>query len=181
MTLCNALAATGIVVPCDSLIFLAILAVHIPFGMACVIAGLVAMLSKKQPVRHPNFGTIYYWSLSIVFVSASLMAAIWWAEDYHLFILGALSFASASFGRMARRHRWQGWVRLHISGMGLSYILLLTAFYVDNGKSLPLWKEMPTIAYWILPSAVGLPIIVNALLHHPLVIQVRKGSAPDDL
>ena len=26
--------------------------------------------------------------------------------------------------------------------MGLSYILLLTAFYVDNGKSLPLWKDL---------------------------------------
>ena len=27
--------------------------------------------------------------------------------------------------------------------MGASYILLLTAFYVDNGKNLPLWRELP--------------------------------------
>ena len=179
MTLCNALAAAGIVVPCDSSIFLAMLAVHIPFGIACVIAGLVAMLSEKQPGRHPKFGTIYYWSLSVVFVSASVMASLRWAEFYHLFILGALSFASATFGSMARRRRWQVWVRLHISGMSLSYILMLTAFYVDNGKNLPLWKELPSIAYWILPSAVGLPLIVYALLRHPLV--TRKRSAPDDL
>ena len=58
---------------------------------------------------------------------------------------------------------------MHISAMGASYILLLTAFYVDNGKSLPLWKELPTIIYWLLPSAIGIPIIVNALLRHPLV------------
>jgi hypothetical protein len=27
--------------------------------------------------------------------------------------------------------------------MGLSYILMLIAFYVDNGKQLPLWKDQP--------------------------------------
>src|SRR5258706_4467550 len=165
MILCSALAAAGIVVPCNSAIFLAVLAIHIPFGITCVIAGIVAMLSRKEHGRHPTFGTIYYWSLSVVFVSATIMAIIRWAEDYHLFILGTLSFAAASFGRMARRRRWPGWARLHISGMGLSYILLLTAFYVDNGKFLPLWKELPTIAYWILPSAVGLPLIAHALSH----------------
>jgi hypothetical protein len=177
--LCKALALIGIIVPCDSIIFLAVLAIHIPSGIVCVLAGLVALLSKKLPGRHPKFGTIYYWSLSVVFVSASVLAALRWAEDYHLFILGTLSFAAASFGRMAHRQRWYGWVRLHIIGMGLSYILMLTAFYVDNGKSLPLWKELPAIAYWILPSALGLPLIVNALLHHPLVVQAQNRSDSD--
>ena len=181
MILCNILAAAGIVVPCDSATFLAVLAIHIPFGITCVIAGVVAMLSRKQHGRHPTFGTIYFWGLSVVFVTVSIMATIRWAEDYHLFILGTLSFAAASFGRMARWHRWPGWVRLHISGMGLSYILLLTAFYVDNGKSLPIWKELPSIALWILPSAVGLLLIVHALLHHPLVTRTRKETSADSL
>lgn len=87
-----------------------------------------------------------------------------WTRDYPLFILGTLSFAAALAGRIARRKRWPGWVRLHIIAMGVSYILLLTAFYVDNGKSLPLWKELPSIAYWILPGAIGGPIIGRALL-----------------
>jgi hypothetical protein len=54
------------------------------------------------------------------------------------------------------------------SGMGLSYILLLTAFYVDNGKNLPLWNKLPQIAFWGLPAAAGIPFIVRALLRHPL-------------
>lgn len=37
--------------------------------------------------------------------------------------------------------------RVQITGMGLFYILLLTAFYVDNGKSQPLWRDFPSIAY----------------------------------
>lgn len=177
--ICNALASAGIVVSCDSSIFLAVLAIHIPAGMICVLAGLAALLSKKQPGRHPKFGTIYYWSLSVIFASASIMARLRWAEDYHLFILGTLSFAAATFGRMAHRRCWHDWVRWHITGMGLSYILMLTAFYVDNGKNLPLWKELPVIAYWILPSIVGLPLIANALLHHPLVRQTETDSPSD--
>ena len=78
----------------------------------------------------------------------------------------AVAFAVGYLGRRARRHRWRNWVRLHITGMGTSYILLLTAFYVDNGKSLPLWKELPPIAFWLLPAAVGIPLIVRALLWH---------------
>ena len=53
-------------------------------------------------------------------------------------------------------------------GMGLSYILLVTAFYVDNGKNLPLWRDLPTIAYWLVPVAAGVPLLLHALLRHPL-------------
>src|SRR5260221_13978312 len=75
------------------------------------------MLSHKRPGRHPQYGTIYFWCLTGVFVTASSLAAVRWAQDYHLFILGALSFAAAYLGREARRRRWRHWVRLHISGM----------------------------------------------------------------
>ena len=43
--------------------------------------------------------------------------------------------------------------------MGASYILTLTAFYVDNGKNLPLSRELPQIAFWLLPGAIGAPLI----------------------
>jgi hypothetical protein len=53
--------------------------------------------------------------------------------------------------------------------MGLSYILMLTAFYVDNGKNLPLWRELPQWAFWVLPTLFGVPIVIHAILRHPLV------------
>lgn len=62
-----------------------------------------------------------------------------------------------------------GQVRVHLTGMGISYILMLTAFYVDNGKNLPLWRELPQWAFWVLPAAVGVPIIVYVMLRHPLM------------
>jgi len=137
-------------------------------GLACVVAGAVAMLSPKRQGRHPTFGAIYFWCLFVVFTSATGLSVVRWAQDYPLFILGAFSFAVAWVGRTFRRRRWFGWVRVHITGMGVSYVLLLTAFYVDNGKSLPLWKELPPIAFWLIPAAIGIPFIARALLRHPL-------------
>jgi hypothetical protein len=165
----------GIAIPATDPVFLAVIGIHILLGLACTVTGVVAMLSEKREGRHPRYGRIYYWCLTGVFLTATGLAAVRWAEDYHLFILGALSFAAAYLGRRARRQRWRNWVRLHITGMGASYVLLLTAFYVDNGKSLPLWRELPPIAYWLLPAGVGLPLITHALLWHPLA---RRPSPP---
>lgn len=158
----------GIQIPSSNPAFLAIVAMHVLLGLACTVTGIIAMLSVKGRGRHPLFGSIYFWCLGGVFVTASALAAVRWAEDYPLFVLGALAFGAAYFGRRARRKLLNNWAALHITGMGSSYILLMTAFYVDNGKSLPLWKDLPPIAYWIMPAAIGIPLTVRALLWHPL-------------
>ncbi len=107
------------------------------------------------------------------------LSVVRWGEDYHLAILGTLSFAAAYFGRNALRHRWRNWPSLHLSAMGASYILLLTAFYVDNGKNLPLWRQLPQIAFWVLPTIIGAPIILYTLRTHPSVraYRIQKGPA----
>ena len=174
---CSPINVAGIEIPSDSPVFLAALGVHVLFGLSCVVAGVVAMLSRKRPGRHPRFGAIYYYCLSAVFASATVLSAMRWAEDYHLFILGTLSFATASLGRMALRRHWRNQIRLHISCMGISYILLLTAFYVDNGRNLPLWNKLPQLAFWVLPTAAGIPFIVRALLRHPLVRSFSTANA----
>jgi hypothetical protein len=159
----------GIQIPSTHPAFLAVVGVHILLGLACVVAGIVAMLSEKRSGNHPRFGTIYFWCLAGVFLTATGLATVRWAEDAHLFLLGALSFTSAYVGRRARRHRWRNWPRLHVIGMGTSYIFLVTAFYVDNGKNLPFWKELPPITFWLLPAAIGIPLIGRALIWHPLM------------
>ena len=54
----------------------------------------------------------------------------------------------------------------------MSYILMLVASYVDNGKQLPLWKDLPHFTYWLIPIAVGVPLIFRSLLW-PLLAQAR--------
>jgi hypothetical protein len=170
------ISVAGLPLPSSSPVFLALVGVHVLFALVCVVTGIGAMLSTKQHGRHPRLGTIYYWCLAVVFASATALSLLRWTEDYALFILGALAFLSATLGRAGHRRKWSNWLTVHISGMGVSYILLLTAFYVDNGKSLPVWMDLPTLAYWLLPSAVGLPLIVRALTRHPLMQQLRRSK-----
>jgi hypothetical protein len=158
----------GIPLPSDAPPFLTLVALHVAAGLTCVIAGVVAMVSRKQRGRHHLAGTIYYWALAIVFVTMTVLSILRWVDNYHLFALGTLSFVAATIGRTARRRVWPSWVRIHMTGMGASYILLITAFYVDNGPNLPLWRELPQCAFWILPSLVGVPILLNAFLRRPL-------------
>ena len=166
----------GLPIPSDSPWFLAGVGLHVAAGLLCVVSGAVAMLSAKGRGRHSAFGSAYYWGLAVVCGTAGLLSAVRWAEDHTLFALAAAAFAAASLGRAAIRGRWTQRVRLHIAGMGTSYIVLLTAFYVDNGPNLPVWKDLPAIAYWLAPGAIGLPIMLWALLRHPLA---RRAATPE--
>jgi hypothetical protein len=158
----------GLHIPSDNPVFLTILAVHIVSAFVCLIAGIVAMFAKKQHGIHPKAGTVYYWSLLAVFITVTIIAIGRWAQDYYLFILGLISFGSAFMARLAVRNKWQKWSIIHITGMGFSYIILITSFYVDNGKFLPIWKDFSPIVYWLFPSVIGVPIIIRTLLRHPL-------------
>ena len=102
----------GIAIPSSSKVFLTIVVVHVAAGLVCVGAGATAMLSLKAPGRHPAAGTLYYWSLVVVFLSMTVLS---------------------------------------------------------NGPSLPLWRSLPALAYWLGPSIVGLPILMRALLRYPLM------------
>jgi hypothetical protein len=168
------LPATAI--PADGVIFTGALACHVAAGLACVVTGALAMTAAKRPGRHPIAGTIYFWSLAVVFASATVMALLRLSEDWHLLLIAVVAFAAGSLGYLARRRRWRGWLRLHLLGMSGSYIALLTGFYVDNGPSLPLWNRLPTIAFWTLPSLVGVPLVARAMARRHLTVFRRSAG-----
>jgi hypothetical protein len=158
----------GIEIPSDHPLFLTIIAIHVVAGLVCVIAGVFAMLSKKWRGLHTKSGNLYYWSLWVVFITACFVAFIRWKDDYHLFILGVISFGSAFIARKAVKNRWQKWSLVHVIGMAFSYIFLLIAFYVDNGKFLPIWKDFHPVIYWLLPPLIGIPLLMVTLIRNPL-------------
>jgi len=132
------------------------------------------MFSKKRRGGHSRWGTRYFWAISAVFASATLLTALRGLEDLKIWLLGAGAIACAWIGRSARRGRWGNSLRVHLTAMGLSCILMLTAFYVETGDQLPIWKDLPPILYWTLPAAIGLPLIVFTLLRHPLLRDATK-------
>ena len=144
-------------------VFLAFLAVHVLAGLTAVATGAVAALARKGSRRHVRAGRWYYRAITVVFATATVLAAMRWRQDYYLFIIGAVAFTAATIGYQHRRRHRPGDTG-HIAGMGIAYVAMLTAFYVDNGPHLPLWDRLPTLAFWLLPSAIGAPVIVRAVL-----------------
>ena len=159
----------GIPLPSAAPIFLLVVAIHVVAGLAAVITGAVAMFSAKGPGRHPSFGSWYYRSVVLTSLTMGVLSAMRWTHDYHLFILGAFALTAVVTGKYTAPSRIEGQARMHITAMGLSYVFLLTAFYVDNGPNLPVWRSLPHLTYWVLPILVGAPLIVRALLTHPVV------------
>src|SRR5271166_1055906 len=143
--------------------FLAILAIHVLAGLTAVITGAAAALARKGSRRHIRAGRWYYRAITTVFATAAGLAAMRWAQDYYLFILGAVAFTAATIGYLHRRRHRPGDTG-HIAGMGIAYTAMLTAFYVDNGPHLPLWDRLPTLAFWLLPSVIAAPIIRRAVI-----------------
>jgi hypothetical protein len=145
-------------------VFLAFLAAHVLAGLTAVATGAGAALVRKGTSRHIHAGRWYYRAITVVFATALVLTAMRPREDYHLALIGLVAFVAARVGYLHRRRRKPGDTP-HIIGMGVSYLAMLTAFYVDNGPHLPLWDRLPTLAFWLLPSIVGTPIIVRAVSH----------------
>jgi hypothetical protein len=150
-------------------VFLAFLAIHVIAGLTAVLTGAVAALARKGSPRHIRAGRWFYRAITVVFATATILAAMRWRQDYQLFIIGAVAFTAATIGYQHRRRHRPGDTG-HITGMGAAYVAMLTAFYVDNGPHLPLWDRLPTLAFWLLPSAIGAPIIARA------VIRARRAT-----
>lgn len=144
--------ATG---PAPFLPLTPLIAAHVVAGLAAVVAGALAMLTTKGSLRHRRAGDAYLGAVTILVLTASVLALEALAARRHLLTLAIVTFVLAAVGYAMRRRRPRRWRAYHLLAMGMSYIVMLTAFYVDNGPRLPLWWRLPTWTLWLLPSLVG--------------------------
>lgn len=156
----------GIEVPDSRPVFLAALALHVLAGLVSVISGARAALARKRPGWHPRAGRVFLAGITGIFLTATVMSALRWREDRHLFVIASIAFALAVTGFTARRREWPRWMLWHGAAMGGAYVTLLTGFYVDNGPQLPPIDRLPHWTYWVVPIAVGIPVILAALVHN---------------
>jgi uncharacterized membrane protein len=142
-------------------------------------------------------GVGYLWAYTVVFLTATILSVQRWGADAYLFVLAVLGYSLALGGYSTRRfrhtpwlHRLLGeyWVIAHLTGMISSYVVLLTAFYVDNGHLFPIVNRLPTIVFWLAPSLVAIPFLVRAIarflprsatLAKPTVGSVSQQSSAD--
>jgi len=145
--------------------FLILLATHILAALLAIISGLCAMLARKSGLRHGRAGKSYMIALLAVFLTACSLAPFRWPADLPLVMVGGGAVLAAGYGFWFRWKRRAGDVP-HIVAMGSSFVLMLTAFYVDNGPHLPLWQLLPSWSFWLIPAAVGAPFIVRASIKY---------------
>jgi hypothetical protein len=153
----------GFDIPNAGPIFFAALAVHVLAALGALVTGILAATARKRPGRHPRAGRVYLWFIGFVAASATVMAIVRWQESAYLFGLALLLAGLATLGWFSRPSRYPSRYRQHAIGMGGSLIVLFTGFYVDNGPQLPLWQLLPHVLYWVIPLAVGAPLIWLAL------------------
>ncbi len=158
----------GIPVPSTNSAFLAFVVIHILVALVCLISGLVAMLSEKGERTHSRAGRMYFRAMVVAFFPIVILSVMRWPHNIHLLCIGTLALASAWMGQRFIKSSTGRRTRVHTILMGFSYVLLLTGFYVDNGKHLPFWKQFPQWFFWIFPSLAGVPLIIVVLLKHPL-------------
>jgi hypothetical protein len=148
------------------------LIVHTLAGLTTGVLGIIAFRVPKRRGRHPRRGERYLWAYTLVFLTATILSVQRWEADAYLFFMALIGYAFALGGYAARRFRrepWimrlfgKQWVVAHIVGMIGSYIVLWTAFYVDNARLIPLLNQLPSLTFWVLPSVIGLPFIVLSI------------------
>ena len=159
----------GLLIPDAGAVFLASLAVHVVAGVVCVVSGAVAAFARKRPGRHPMAGTTYVCGLAVLVITAAVLAIVRWPHDLYLLLIACATATFGAAGWWMRRRRPAGWMRWHAMAMAASYVALLTGFYVDNGPQLPLWDRLPTAAYWVLPTLVGIPVTWWALIRNDAI------------
>ena len=163
----------GIEIPDAGPLFLLSVGIHIAAGLTAVVAGAAVMLMRKGTRRHRRWGWTYLVALMVVFLTMVVMVIIRWPLNLHLLALGIIALTAALLGVLNRRRR--GSDSWHIIAMGLSYIAMLTAFYVDNGPQLPVWELLPWWAFWLLPTVVGTPLIAIAVRRRRVRTQTLRG------
>jgi uncharacterized membrane protein len=138
-----------------------LIALHVPSGLLAVISGAAAMLSDKGSPAHRQRGRWYLGALLATCISGAGLVATRWPHFPHLLVLGIVAAVMAGIGYATRRRAAPS---VHLAAMSASYIVMLTAFYVDNGPKLPLWNQLPAISFWFLPAVIGIPLVGRSLL-----------------
>ena len=148
------------------------LVVHALAALTTGVTGVITFSRPKRQARHPRWGRRYVWAYTVVFLTAIILSVQHWPGDAYLVVLATIGYGFALSGYAVRRFRRKlmvrrvlgnQWISAHIVGMIGSYVVLWTAFYVDNAHLFPGLKELPTLTFWVLPSLIALPFLVLSL------------------
>jgi hypothetical protein len=134
------------------------LVLHIASGAAALVLGPLALFAAaRRRADRDRALAGYHWAVLATCATAVVVSVLAWSRLWWLVPVAAVSYLLVLAGYLAVRRGWPAWVRAH--GLGGSYIALVTALLVVSLRGVSTIAE---ILAWILPAAVGTPLIVRA-------------------
>jgi hypothetical protein len=144
--------------------------VHIGAGAAGLVLAGPVLLAPKRRGWHPRLGRAYVAVLALMCGTALGLASYDPVRLAGLAILAVGTAGAAGTGVWLARTRPRGWYARHVRLMGGSVIAFVTAFVVQLADGHP--------AAWVLPTAVGVPLIERSLRPRTSRPAPRRGAAP---
>ena len=118
-----------------------LLIIHVAAGVISLVTGLISILSLKGSKVHKKSGKIYFYSMTIVFVTAIIIAS--YRFNRFLFLIAFLSYYSVFAGvrklRLKNLHKnqkpkWYDWTAGIINGIANLFFIGLGIYYsIENG------------------------------------------------
>ena len=118
-----------------------LLIIHVAAGVISLVTGLISILSLKGSKVHKKSGKIYFYSMTIVFVTAIIIAS--YRFNRFLFLIAFLSYYSVFTGvrklRLKNLHKnqkpkWYDWTAGIINGIANLFFIGLGIYYsIENG------------------------------------------------
>ena len=118
-----------------------LLIIHVAAGVISLVTGLISILSLKGGKVHKKSGKIYFYSMTIVFVTAIIIAS--YRFNRFLFLIAFLSYYSVFAGvrklRLKNLHKnqkpkWYDWIAGIINGTANLFFIGLGIYYsIENG------------------------------------------------
>jgi hypothetical protein len=134
------------------------LVLHVASGAVALALGPLALFMARQSRRSAApLRDAYHWSVLVVCATAAVVSVLAWTRLWWLVPIGALSYGLALAGYLGSRRHWPLWMRAH--AWGGSYIALVTALLVVSARGIS--PVLEAVA-WILPAAMGVPLILRA-------------------
>jgi hypothetical protein len=162
------------------------LVVHSPAGLTTGVTGVVAFSMPKHPGRHDRWGIRHVRAYTVAFLTANILSVQRWEADAYLFVLATIGYGFALGDYAARRFQGEPmvrrlagkqWVVAHLVGVIGSYVVLWTAFFVDNAHLIPGLNELPSLTFWVLPTMIALPFLVLSLSRFaPKTVRHARGD-----
>lgn len=104
--------------------------IHIAGGTSALITGLGAMFTKKGSTVHRNFGKVYFWSMTTVFIGA-LITAIGHHRDFLLMVAFFSYYMTVRGYRIlflkklntGQKPSWIDWIITSVAGAFILFLL----------------------------------------------------------